>query len=69
MNGCVWDVMLGDDVFGGTRFVTETRAGMCRGVARPRTRGWREEDKLQERARTKQLTHALLQSLIIIVAC
>lgn len=57
---------VGDDVFRDARFVTETRAGMCRGVAWPRTRGWQDEDNLQEKARKKQLTHALLESLIII---
>lgn len=55
-----------DDLFGDARLVTETRTGMCQGVARPRTRGWWEEDNLQEKARKKQLTHALLESLIII---
>lgn len=55
-----------DDVFHQAGFVTEIRAGICRGVARPRTRGWREEDNLQEKPRKKQLTHAFLESLIII---
>lgn len=39
---------VGDDVFRDAGFVTETRAGMCRGVVRPRTRGWWAEDDLQE---------------------
>ena len=40
---------VGDDVFRNGGFVTETHAGMCRGVVRPRTRGWWEEDDLQEK--------------------
>lgn len=58
-----------DDVFHRARFMTVTQAGLCRGVAWPRTRGHQQEDDLQETSQEKKeekLTLALVESLIII---
>lgn len=43
-----------DDVFHRAWFMTVTQAGLCRGVAWPRTRGRQQEDDLQETSQEKK---------------